>query len=78
MSYPNEKLHAWWVVHKVNPRERLCTPSDAGYHDSQVDDEVDEVYQEKELAASFVIEPSAELNLLVGDRDDISIPKKQK
>jgi hypothetical protein len=32
MSYPFEKLSAWWVVYRVNPRERLHTPNDSGYH----------------------------------------------
>jgi hypothetical protein len=34
MSYPCQNLNAWWVVHKVNPCERLHTPGDAGYHDT--------------------------------------------
>jgi hypothetical protein len=33
-------LSAWWIVHKVNPRERLHTPGDAEYHDtSTLDDD---------------------------------------
>jgi hypothetical protein len=45
MSYPCEKLSAWWVVYRVNPRERLYTPDDSGYHENQVSvGEVDEVY----------------------------------
>jgi hypothetical protein len=52
LSYPYEKLSAWWVVHKVNPCERLYTPGNAGYHG-----EVDEVYQEEELPASFIVGP---------------------
>jgi hypothetical protein len=59
LSYPCEKLSAWWVVHKVNPRERLYTPGDAGYHDTPIlNDDVDEIYQEEELSASFVVDPS--------------------
>jgi hypothetical protein len=34
LSYPCQKLNAWWVVYKVNPHERLHTPGDAGYHDT--------------------------------------------
>jgi hypothetical protein len=30
LSYQCKKLSAWWVVHKVNPRERLHTLGDAG------------------------------------------------
>jgi hypothetical protein len=66
---PYQKLSAWWVVHKVNPRERLHTLGDAGYHDTlTLDDDVDEVYQEE------VIDPSAGLDDLVGDADDIEMP----
>jgi hypothetical protein len=46
MLYACQKLSAWWVVYKVNPRERLHTPDDAGYHEKQVEaSEVQEVYQ---------------------------------
>jgi hypothetical protein len=73
--YPCEKLSAWCVVHKVNPREWLYTPGDDGYHDTQtLDDDIDEVYQEEELPASFVINLGAGLNDLVGDTDDIQMP----
>jgi hypothetical protein len=44
MSYPNTKFKAWWVVHKVNPRECLHTPCTAGYQFE--DDEAGKVYQE--------------------------------
>jgi len=58
LPYPCEKLSAWWVVHKVNPCERLYTPGDAGYHDTQaLNNGVDEVYQDEELPTSFDIEP---------------------
>jgi hypothetical protein len=74
LSYPCEKLSAWWVVHKVNPRNRLYTPSDAGCHDTPtLDDDVDEVYQEEELSASFIVDPGARLDDLAGDADDIQI-----
>jgi hypothetical protein len=59
---------------KVNPRERLHTPGDAGYHDTpMLDDDVDEVYQEEELPPSFAIDPSAGLDDLVGDVDDLEM-----
>jgi len=76
LSYPCEKLDAWWVVHKVNSRERLFTPSFGGYEFN--DDQADEVYQEEELPSSFVIEPGAGLNSLVGDSNDITIVAKRK
>jgi hypothetical protein len=60
LSYPCKKLSVWWVVHKVNPHEWLYTPGDVGYHDTlTLDDGIDEVYQEEELLASFVVEPGA-------------------
>jgi len=62
----------------VNSRERVYTPRHAGYCASQFDEEVDEVFQEEELSTSFVIEPDAELNSLVGDSEDIRVPKKRK
>jgi hypothetical protein len=58
----------------VNPHEWLHTLSDAGYHDtSTLDDDVDEVYQEEELSSSFIIDPGAGLDDLVGDADDIEM-----
>jgi hypothetical protein len=32
LKYPCQKLDAWRVVYKVNPREWLYTPTDAAYH----------------------------------------------
>ena len=79
LPYPCENLSAWWVVHKVNPRERLYTPGVAGYHDTRaLDGEIDEVYQDEELPASFVVEPGPGLDNLVGDIDDIQAPEKRK
>jgi hypothetical protein len=58
ISYPCEKLSAWWVVYRVNPHEQLHTPDDSGYHENQVSDgELDEVYQDDELSRSFNINP---------------------
>jgi hypothetical protein len=74
LSDPYQKLNAWWVVHKVNPREQLHTPGDVGYHNTlTLDDDVDEVYQEEELPPSFIIDPCAGLDDLVGDADDIEM-----
>jgi hypothetical protein len=75
LPYPCKKLSAWWVVHKVNPREGLQTLGNAGYHDTlMLDDDVDEVYQEEELPHSFIVDPSAGLDDLVGDTNDIEMP----
>jgi hypothetical protein len=74
LSYPYEKQSAWWIVHKVNPHERLHTPGDTGYHDTPtLDDDVDEVYQEEELPPSSIVDLGAGLNDLVGDANDIEI-----
>jgi hypothetical protein len=74
LSYPYQKLNACWVVYKVDPHERLHTPGDAGYHDTlTLDDGVDEDYHEEELPPSFVVEPGAGLDDLVGDADDIEM-----
>jgi hypothetical protein len=39
MTYPSKKkgLIDWRVVYKVNPRERLYAPGDAGYVESQIE-----------------------------------------
>jgi hypothetical protein len=74
LPYPCKKLSAWWVVHKVNPREQLYNSGDARYHDTPtLGDGIDEVYQEEELPTSFVANPGAELDDLVGDADDIQM-----
>jgi hypothetical protein len=71
LKYPCEKLAAWRVVYKVNPREWLYTPTDAAYHFDDL--LVDEIYQEEELPTSFVDELGVALDSLVGDGDDATI-----
>jgi hypothetical protein len=79
MSYPCEKLSAWWVVYRQNPREWLHTPDDLGYHENQVSDrELDEVYQDDELPCSFNINPDLALNSLVSDANDVTLPEQRK
>jgi hypothetical protein len=74
LPYPYQKLSAWWVVHKVNPHERLHAPGDAGYPDTPtLDNDVDEVDQEEELPPSFIIDPGEGLDDLVRDADDIEM-----
>jgi hypothetical protein len=80
MSYPNPKFKAWWVVHKVNRRERFTYSCTAGY---QFEDEHgDDVYQEEELPTTFTIDEGVTLNSLVGDRNDVTtdecVAPKQK
>jgi hypothetical protein len=79
MSYPCEKLSAWWVVYRVNPLEWLHTPDDLGYHENQVlVGEVDEVYKDDELLYLFNINPDLALNSLVGDANDVTLPEQRK
>jgi hypothetical protein len=79
MSYPCEKLSAWWVIYRVNPREWLHTPGDSGYHENQVlDGELDEVYQDDELPCLFNINPNLTLNSLVSDANDVTLPEQRK
>jgi hypothetical protein len=67
------------VVYRVNPRERLHTPDDSGYHENQVTaGEVDEVYQDDELPCSFNIDPDSTLNSLLGDANDVIVPEQRK
>jgi hypothetical protein len=79
MLYPCEKLSAWWVVYRVNHRERLHTPDNSGYHENQVPvGEVDEVYQDDELLCSFNIDPDSTLNFLLDDANDVTVPEQMK
>jgi hypothetical protein len=79
MAYPCEKLSAWWVVYRVNPRERLHTPDDSGYHENQMPvGEVDKVYQDGELPCSFHINSDLALNSLVSDTNNVTLPKQRK
>jgi hypothetical protein len=79
ISYPCEKLCAWWVVYRVNPHEQIHTPDDSVYHENQVlVGEVDEVYQDDELSCSFNINPDLALNSLVGDANDVTLPEQRK
>jgi hypothetical protein len=76
LNYPCQKLAAWWVVYKVNPREWLYTTTDAAYH--FINEQVDEIYQEEELPTTFVVELGAALDSLVGDGADVTIVQKWK
>jgi hypothetical protein len=63
----------------VNPRERLHTPDDSGYHENQVSvEEVDEVYQDDELPCSFNINPDLALNSLVSNANDVTLREQRK
>jgi hypothetical protein len=78
MSYPCQKLSAWWVMYKVNPWERLHTPGDAGYHKNQVGaGEVDEIYQDDELSCSFNIDPNLALESVFSDANDVIVSEER-
>jgi hypothetical protein len=76
LKYPCEKLAAWRVVYKVNPREWLYTSTDVAYYFD--DEHVDEIYQEEELPAPFVVDSGAALDSLVKDGVDVTGFQKQK
>jgi hypothetical protein len=76
LNYPCQKLAAWRVVYKVNPREWLYTPTDAAYHFG--DEHVNDIYQEEELLTSFVVEPGAALDSLDGDGANVTVLQKWK
>jgi hypothetical protein len=79
ISYPYEKLSAWWVVYRMNPHQQLHTPNDSGYHETQVPaGEVDEVYQDDELPCSFNIDLELSLNSLLSDANDVTVPEQRK
>jgi hypothetical protein len=63
----------------VNPRDRLHTPDDSGYHKNQVaTGEDDEVYQDDELSCSFNIDLDSTLNSLLSDTNDITVLEETK
>jgi hypothetical protein len=70
LKYPCQTLAAWWVVYKVNPCERLYTPTEVAYHFD--DEQVDDIYQEEELSTSFVVELGVAHDSLLGDGDDVT------
>jgi hypothetical protein len=39
--------------------------------------DVDEVYQDDELSYSFNIDPGSALNSLLGDANDVTVPKQR-
>ena len=81
MSYPYPNLSSWWVVYKVNPRERLHRSGDDCYRECQLEDEENyQVHQEDELPNSFNVEIAPALDSLVGvgEEDDVTVPGKRK
>jgi hypothetical protein len=78
MSYPCKKFNAWWVVYKVNPRERLhnkCATISLG---NELEVEVEEIYQDDEVPTNFRVDAQILPESLVGDCDDVVLPAKRK
>ncbi|KAL5647682.1 hypothetical protein ACJX0J_042037, partial [Zea mays] len=75
MTYPSKKkgLVDWRVVYKVNPRERLYAPGDAGYVESQIEQEVGaaEIFQDDELTSTFNVQTEMLEESLLGDQNDV-------
>jgi hypothetical protein len=82
MTYPSKKkgLVDWRVVYKVNPRERLYAPGDAGYVESQIEQEVGaaEIFQDDELTNTFNVQTEMLEESLLGDQNDVEVPPKRK
>jgi hypothetical protein len=82
MTYPSKKksLVDWRVVYKVNPRERLYAPGDAGYVESQIEQEVGaaEIFQDDELTGTFNVQTEMLEESLLGDQNDVEVPPKRK
>jgi hypothetical protein len=71
LAYQVEKVY---YISYPCEKQRLYTLVDARYHDTlTLDYGVNEVYQEEELPASFVVEPGARFDNLVGDADGMKI-----
>jgi hypothetical protein len=78
MSYPCRDLKDWWVVYKVNPRERIHIADDQVYYQRNLQEGFEEIYQEDELPSSFNIDTELLSDALVGDQNDVVAPPKRK
>jgi hypothetical protein len=82
MTYPSKKksLVDWRVVYKVNLRERLYAPGDAGYVESQIKLEVGvaEIFQDNELTSTFNVQTEMLEESLLGNQNEIEVPPKRK
>jgi hypothetical protein len=82
MTYPSKKkgLFDWMVVYKVNPLERLYAPGDAGYVESQIEQELGavEIFQDDELTNTFNVQTEMLEESLLDDQNDVEVPPKRK
>jgi hypothetical protein len=82
MTYQSQKksLIDWRVVYKFNPRERLYAPSDFGYVENQIEQEVGatEIFQDDELMSMFNVQTKMLEESLLGDQNDVEVPPKRK
>jgi hypothetical protein len=78
MSYPCEKLSAWWVVYRVNSREWLHTPLTILV--------IRKIKWQLERLMWFInkmhchvhLDPDSTLNSLLGDANDVTVPEQRK
>jgi hypothetical protein len=82
MTYPSKKkgLVDCRVVYKVNRRERLYAPGDAGYVESQIVQEVGaaRIFQDDELTGTFNVQTEMFEESLLGDKNYVEVPPKRK
>jgi hypothetical protein len=82
MTYPSKKksLVDWRVVYKVNPREQLYGPSEAGYVESQIEQEVgaDEIFQDAELTRTFNVQTEMLIESLLGNQNKLCVQATTK
>jgi hypothetical protein len=65
-----KSLVDWRVVYKFNPRERLYAPGEAGYVESQIEQEVGaaEIFQDDELTNMFNVQTEMLEEYLLGNK----------
>jgi hypothetical protein len=82
MTYPSKKksLVDWRIVYKVNSRERLYAPGEAGYVESQIEQEVGaaEIYQDDKLTSTFNVQTEMLEDSLLGNQNNVEVPPKRK
>jgi hypothetical protein len=82
MTYPSKKksLVDWRIVYKVNSRERLYAPGEAGYVESQIEKEVGvaKIFQDDKLTSTFNVQIKMLEESLLGNQNDVEVPAKRK
>jgi hypothetical protein len=78
VKYPCPIFEAWWVVFRVKSHQQLLVPSAADYHETELGEGVDQIYQDDELPSFFNVETEILQDSLVADRDDVVVMTKRK